>query len=431
MATFFPTIYRINETNDFVDSLHYSVYPELSCSFSKMLVDENNDILLIGTTEKPNENYHDLILLKIDQDLNILDEHFHPLTGGSLEYTYGFLNSNGNYCFASLINGNPPSTDPQYINKIIFEVNPQGELIFDSIYDHFNFEFIYDFIPIQNTTNYLLYCFKNFDGNIYNNDNLNILDQDYNIIDGFRTEEMGIVQTVRQLMTSEYLISGRNFGELFWQPVVKKYSSDFILLDSLQIFEADTNSYPSMYNCMELGVLHNFSAYTFNIDISTNFSTMNSYINVNSFDDDLNLNWIKFYGGDAYYMVCDIKHDNNNGLIVSGTKYTNGISGPYKRDIFILHIDENGLITSTNEEESIPIKNAIITPNPGKEYLQLHTGVYPAKLQLFNINGHLIFEDSIHQNTTTLNTQNLKPGTYIWQLIKNGEVIENGKWVKE
>ncbi len=78
-----------------------------------------------------------------------------------------------------------------------------------------------------------------------------------------------------------------------------------------------------------------------------------------------------------------------------------------------------------------PIKNAITTPNPGKDYLQLHSGIYPAKLQIFNIKGQLVLEEDIHQNTTTINTQHLSSGTYIWQLLKDGEVVESDKWVKE
>lgn len=100
-------------------------------------------------------------------------------------------------------------------------------------------------------------------------------------------------------------------------------------------------------------------------------------------------------------------------------------------NIFILKVDENGQITNTNETETIPIKNAIITPNLGKDYLQPHTGIYPSQLQIFNINGQLVLEEDIQQNTTTINTSLLSSGTYIWQLIKDGDVVESDKWVKE
>jgi hypothetical protein len=135
-----------------------------------------------------------------------------------------------------------------------------------------------------------------------------------------------------------------------------------------------------------------------------------------------------FYGGDKNYMLNSIKTTTEGDVLLLGrcseldTDLWN---------IFIMKVDENGLITSIKEEPEIPIKNAIITPNPGKDYLHLHTGIYPAQLQIFNINGQLVLEEVIQKNVTTIQTQSLSSGTYVWQLLKDGKVVETDKWVKE
>jgi hypothetical protein len=43
----------------------------------------------------------------------------------------------------------------------------------------------------------------------------------------------------------------------------------------------------------------------------------------------------------------------------------------------------------------------------------------------------MVLERKIQQNSTTIQTQTLAAGTYVWQLQKDGSIVEVGKWVKE
>ena len=153
-----------------------------------------------------------------------------------------------------------------------------------------------------------------------------------------------------------------------------------------------------------------------------------NYFTLTIMDTALNRLGQVFYGGDKNYLLTTIKTTPEGDIILLG-RYSELSTD--KWNIFIMKVNPNGLITSSNESQTIPIKNAIVLPNPGSSYLQVHTGVYPAIFKLFSISGQQMIEEKINGETSHINTNYLETGTYIWQVIKDGQEVENGKWVKE
>ena len=158
------------------------------------------------------------------------------------------------------------------------------------------------------------------------------------------------------------------------------------------------------------------------------YSSYPSWFHMVKYDYELNRVWEKYFGGDAYYFPYSLKATSDGGCIVVGNRYDGEIQ--YVRDIYVIKVDSNGLITWTQSLNPQEYEVAVF-PNPGKNYLQIRTGTYPTKLQIFNIKGQMVLEEEIRQNTTTIQTQSLSTGTYVWQLLKDGEVVEKDKWVKE
>ena len=241
--------------------------------------------------------------------------------------------------------------------------------------------------------------------------------------------------SINILDNQQLLITSRKFNQDYtpaaWLAQQRLIDDNYNELAVNVFGSPDTMMYPAEYNSIAYqDDLNIFTAYTYNFDLLT-YSSKKSYVCLSSIDSELNHNWTKYYGGDAYYFVCDICPAANDGCIITGTKYKDNGINPFEREIFIMKVDQNGLITSTNQEPAIPIKNAIITPNPGNNYLQLHTGIFPATLQIFNTKGQMVLERKIQQNSTTIQTQTLAAGTYVWQLQKDGSIVEVGKWVKE
>lgn len=77
------------------------------------------------------------------------------------------------------------------------------------------------------------------------------------------------------------------------------------------------------------------------------------------------------------------------------------------------------------------LKLAIAYPNPGKDVLNIRTGLKDAYVEVYDLNGKLVCNQEITDNVTTINAESWPSGTYVWKVISNGKEAEMGKWVKE
>ena len=73
---------------------------------------------------------------------------------------------------------------------------------------------------------------------------------------------------------------------------------------------------------------------------------------------------------------------------------------------------------------------AIAYPNPGKDVLNIRTGLQNARIEVYDLSGKLIYSQEITDNITTIYTTYWPYGTYMWRVLVDGKVAESGKWVK-
>ena len=147
----------------------------------------------------------------------------------------------------------------------------------------------------------------------------------------------------------------------------------------------------------------------------------------------LNIRWERFYGIEGYYLeLMKVLATKDGGCILAGTKYNYNLNNN-TRDIYILKVNAEGLITGTNGQMAPVVHEAIVYPNPGRDYLRVRVGVQHKQsvFKLFDMAGHLVLTKTIEGRTAEINTQFLQPGTYIYTITNNSGLNENGKWVKE
>ena len=84
-----------------------------------------------------------------------------------------------------------------------------------------------------------------------------------------------------------------------------------------------------------------------------------------------------------------------------------------------------------DEAHDNSLKVAIAYPNPGKDVLNIRTGLQNAHVEIYDLSGKLVYNQQITDNITSINTTSWPSGTYIWKIIANGKEAETGKWVKE
>jgi hypothetical protein len=166
--------------------------------------------------------------------------------------------------------------------------------------------------------------------------------------------------------------------------------------------------------------------------VGGNFGQQNSWYALSSFDSVLNLRWTKYYGGDTYYLLEDVVATSDGGAIMSGTRY-NYQAQSNKCDIYLVKVDQDGIVTYADNNQHEVVHDAIVYPNPGTDHMIIESGpqISGAQFQMCSIDGKNVITKTLNERKVTLNTQSLQTGTYVWQIIFNDKAIETGKWVKE
>lgn len=85
--------------------------------------------------------------------------------------------------------------------------------------------------------------------------------------------------------------------------------------------------------------------------------------------------------------------------------------------------------TTIEEKETKHFSSAY--PNPGKNVLNIRTGLKDARVEVYDVSGRMVYGQEITDNITVINTTSWPSGTYIWKVMSNGKEVESGKWIKE
>ncbi len=163
------------------------------------------------------------------------------------------------------------------------------------------------------------------------------------------------------------------------------------------------------------------------------YATWPSWYYILQTDSSLNIRWERFYGGDAYYWMQKIAAAKDGGCIIVGTRYDYQNVSEEELDIHILKLNSEGLLVSTPEESSIEMREALVFPNPGTDYLKVRVAAHYKKsiFELYDISGKTVLSKRINGKWGEVNTVALKSGTYVYRIYNEEGLFESGKWLKQ
>ena len=77
-----------------------------------------------------------------------------------------------------------------------------------------------------------------------------------------------------------------------------------------------------------------------------------------------------------------------------------------------------------------------VYPNPGKDVLNIRTGLKDARVEVYDMSGRMVYGREITDYVTSINAEGWPSGSYVWKVIvgaSTGSVTEaeSGKWIKE
>ena len=91
----------------------------------------------------------------------------------------------------------------------------------------------------------------------------------------------------------------------------------------------------------------------------------------------------------------------------------------------------NSLNTTSIEKNAVSEQDILIYPNPAQDYLKIQNQQnYIFNYELVNINGQILKKGTIENKELTINISDLKPGSYLFKLNRNKNVLQIQKVLK-
>ena len=78
----------------------------------------------------------------------------------------------------------------------------------------------------------------------------------------------------------------------------------------------------------------------------------------------------------------------------------------------------------------IPFSWAVAYPNPGKDVLNIRTGLRNAFVEVCDLSGKLVHRQVVTDEITEIDAAAWPSGVYVWRVVANGKEAESGKWIK-
>lgn len=212
-----------------------------------------------------------------------------------------------------------------------------------------------------------------------------------------------------------------------------KTDMDYNLLDTLHFGKSDTMDYPGLHNNMDFiypGQIYYAGISNMSM-MNPYYSTIPSWLMLQKLDEDLNLNWQKFYGGDAYYNLWTVLATEDGGFVMAGTRYDHETQNE-ERDVYVLKVNENGNVGWSHNGPA-RVSDFMVYPNPGSNVLHVRsTAQYQRfRFEMYDMSGTRHLMEAVTNNQARINTAHLPAGTYVYRIYDvEGRLAETGKWVK-
>ena len=106
----------------------------------------------------------------------------------------------------------------------------------------------------------------------------------------------------------------------------------------------------------------------------------------------------------------------------------NNETGEFKAIVYKVTISD---LLDVEEAHSHGFVVATAYPNPGKDVLNIRTGLKDARVEVYDMSGRMVYGQEIMENVTSINAEGWPSGCYVWKVMANGREAESGKWIKQ
>jgi hypothetical protein len=363
-------------------------------------------------------------ILEMDDDFSILTERNYQTDFHFLEY----INVE-KYNDYFLVTGSGKYTSNPLYHLFSYKINFSYDTLMSKVYPEEGTNLAFDLIPTLNGDNFKVFTRgynqqTNAMGQIIRLDKL--LDMvEYAAI----PEYVFSFNDAMYIDESHYLLSGKadifDNGRSGSKLAIMLMDTNDVLQDIKFLGPADTTNYPGFYSNLDFRNPDNiFYAGIKNLAFGY-FIPASSWLFLNKLNSNLEVQWQKFYGGDANYNLWNLIATQDGGCLMAGTRY-DYITQTNLRDVYILKVNSEGIVTGFGDEPSqIPFTDAIVYPNPGSTYLKVESGpqIDGALFELFDMSGKAVFRVKLRNRLQEINTSSFLKGTYTYRVSWKNKLV--------
>lgn len=434
VGTFSPRYYntlliKLNASGDSVKTFQIDKTPN-ACYIGDLVRGTDGNYFGIGTQVLPDETK--LWLIKVNDNLEILVDTTYSIDMLSIVYFFGFTDHDDNLIIYGC------SGIDYFLNHIfIYRLTQGGDSLSYKYYPDSGNEYVFSMIEKYDSSGYFMAISGNYQVNTNGPGQLLTFDSNFNVTDiDSLPMNLQYYYNLKLINSHQIILTGKQSFP-FASPrtdklAIHKIDTSLFFSGSYFLGPWDTISYP--------GYLHNLDFIdTNNIYFGGtcnqalfDFSTNKSYFLLGNFDSELNLQWQKYIGGDMYYTLWSIRVTSDGGCLLIGCTY-DYLTQDLERDILIIKVDSNGIVTTTDNNNKIRLHDVIVYPNPGTDYFVVKSGpqVSGAGFIMWDVNGNIILKTNLTEEKNKVDTHSWLPGGYFWLVSDKNKIIESGKWIKQ
>ncbi|NOX47532.1 MAG: T9SS type A sorting domain-containing protein [Chlorobi bacterium] len=406
-----------------IDSLTLNTKNDYKLAQLTFICEYNGEIILFGPALDTATYDMQLYMVWLDGNMNLLRDSIYGLPGRDDMMGGFFIDHNDNIVFYRNYLGGKDAGQKTEIPTALWKFDMEGNELGYKL-DTIPYMLFLGGIDFPNKNRY------QFQSHLY------IAHYDYNLdydTSYFWYEEAFSPKITKQINDSSYFISGE-YNNMAPPFTYENFDLSFIIMgdemntSNLQIFGSpDTNEEFPRMDYISLDTL--FIGGRKSV-VPGSSDTWVSIFKTNLEGD---VFFQKNFGGYGRYSLTGLLATPDGGCI--GTcSYWDFYEYPNmdNTDILFLKFNSDGdLITSVPENTPpIYISDFLVYPNPGKDVLNISSGKDGLVIKLFDLNGKIILEQAFDKNTT-INTGFLPVGVYSYRINREGNLLENGKWIKE
>jgi hypothetical protein len=431
------TIYKIDPNGIIISEDEYC-YPDSMLTFFEVDI-VNDSLYLLGGSGAMEVSYPDLFDVYIlNQDLNKIDHAkirlFNDLYLGGMKH---MIHPSSDIILLGYAypGGTVPNGDV-YFYRFTSNLDSVSCIRDEKESDQYGFDFFID----PDNGGYRVFGFGYYPNSPSSHSKIVYYDSLFTFVSADSLAwNLGGHNTCRWMSDSTYVVTGRKH---FYPPartdmaLILLNREDHLLQTGSFGKGEDTVDYAGAKDNFDYVMKDNiFFGGTSNFVVSQwPWQTDDSWINLINLDSNLNVNWQRYYGGDAFYVVYGLIATQDGGCFIYSTRYDENINY-LEYDIYIMKVDSNGLLTSVSEIPNIAADEMYVFPNPASDRITVQfpgvSHVKEKQLYIHNSLGITVWKCQIPEwkEQIVVDLDGLPSGFYFSSIISRGNQITAGKFL--